>query len=508
MSFVSIKNNQTIPLTEIPTVSYDTFTSFMKNLMGDLSNHCVAYFGYPAKGIDKHKFISVVANDNTSELYVLSYELHDTAQQKLESLSKDIPPLHIFEREISENWGVTFKDHPWAKPVRYAWDRHDQSKNMTNYPFFKLEGTESHEVGVGPIHAGVIEPGHFRFSCYGENVHHLEIQLGYQHRGIEHLFLEKKGLLQRTILAESIAGDTVVSHTLAFAHNMEQLYGLEESLKLSMIRTIASELERIAVHVGNLSAVCQDIAYQLGSSVLGALRTPVINFFQWWCGNRFSKGMIRVGYNPYPFHKELRERLGKVLDDFEMKYTEMADVMFKLQSVQARWEKTGTVTKEQARLIGSVGLAARMTGVTRDIRTSHPYSYYKGLFYMPAILKTGDVMAHAQLRDQEIRKSIRMLRYLMEEFEKYDPEDAETRPNLKGKTLKPNTFSIALTEGWRGEICHTVVTDEAGEIVCYKIKDPSMHNWFSLAIALRDNEISDFPICNKSYDQSYCGFDL
>jgi Ni,Fe-hydrogenase III large subunit len=508
MSFVSIKNNQTIPLAEIPTVSYDTFASFMKNLMGDLNNHCVTYFGYPIPNKEKHKFIAVIANDSTSELYVLSYELQDPASQKLESLTKDIPPLHIFEREISENWGVFFKDHPWQKPVRYAWDRVDTKKELRNYPFFKLEGLESHEVGVGPIHAGVIEPGHFRFSCYGENVHHLEIQLGYQHRGVEHLFLQKKSLLQRSILAESITGDTVVSHSIAFAHAMEQLYGLEESLKLGIIRTIASELERIAIHVGNLSAVCQDIAYQLGSSVLGALRTPMINYSQWWCGNRFSKGLIRVGYNPYPLHKELRERLIKVLDDFEMKYTEMADVMFKLQSVQARFEKTGIVTKEQARLIGAVGLAARMTGVTRDIRTSHPYSYYKNLFYMPAIMKTGDVMAHAQLRDQEIRKSIRMLRYLVEEFEKYDSENAETRPNIKGKLLKPETFTIALTEGWRGEICHAVVTDDIGEIVCYKVKDPSVHNWFALAISLRDNEISDFPICNKSYDQSYCGFDL
>lgn len=507
MSFVTIKNNQTIPVADIPTVTYDTFTSFMRNLLGDFNNHCVSYFGY-SKGNGLHKFIAVIASDGASELYVLSYELQDAANQKLESLTKDLPPLHIYEREIHENWGVVFKDHPWLKPVRYAWNRKDQTKQMTNYPFFKLEGVESHEVGVGPIHAGVIEPGHFRFSCYGENVHHLEIQLGYQHRGIEHLFLEKKNLLQRTVLAESIAGDSVVGHTVAFSHVMEQLYEVEESLKLALVRTIASELERIAIHVGNISAVCQDIAYQLGSSVLGALRTPIINFFQWWCGNRFSKGMIRVGYNPYPLTRELRERLLKTLADFEVKYVEMADEMFKLPSVQARFEKTGVVNKEQARLMGSVGLAAKMAGVPRDIRTSHPYSYYKSLFYVPAVMKTGDVMAHALLRDQEIRKSIRMLRYLIEECDKFDSDNAETRPILKDKKLKNSTFTVSLTEGWRGEICHAAVTNEHGELACYKIKDPSMHNWFSLAIALRDNEISDFPICNKSYDQSYCGFDL
>lgn len=509
MSFVTIKNNQVIPVKEIPTVSYDTFSSFVKSLMSDPSNHCVNYFGYPIpQAISKFKFIAAIANDSTSEIHVLSYELTEAAKQKLDSLTNDVPALQLFEREIHENWGVDFKGHPWLKPVRYAWNRADQQQQLTNYPFFKLEGLESHEVGVGPIHAGVIEPGHFRFSCFGENVYHLEIQLGYQHRGIESLFLEKKSLLQRTILAESVTGDTVVSHAVAFAQNMEQLYGLPESPRLDVLRTIASELERIGIHVGNISAVCQDIAYQLGSSVFGALRTPIINYFQWWCGNRFSKGLVRTGYSPYPFTPELRERLLKVLEDFESKYTEMSDTMFKLPSVQARLEKTGIVTREQARRIGSVGMAARITGVPRDIRTSHPYLAYKNLFYMPAVAKSGDTMAAAIVRDQEIKKSIRIIRYLVDEYSKYDQEDVTTRPLLKDKTLQADAFTIALTEGWRGEICHAVVTDSNGEMACYKIKDPSFHNWFSLALALRDNEISDFPICNKSYDQSYCGFDL
>lgn len=508
MSFVSIKNNQAVPIIDIPTVSYDTFMGFMRNLLEDQNNHCVTYFGYPVEGSKRIKFIAIIANDNSSELYLLSYELPASETQLLESLTKDIPALHIFEREIHENFGIGFRDHPWLKPVRYAWNRADKSQTLVNYPFYRIEGSESHEVGVGPIHAGVIEPGHFRFSCFGENVHHLEIQLGYQHRGVEALFLNKKTLIQRTVLAESISGDSVVGHTTAFVQTMEQLYGIEASLKLSLLRTIAAEIERISIHVGNISAVCQDIAYQLGSSVLGALRTPMINYSQWWCGNRFSKGLIRVGYNPYPLHKELRERLTKTLNDFEAKYVEMADEMFSLPSVQARLEKTGIVTKEQARMMGLVGLGAKMTGVPRDIRTSHPYAYYKNLFYMPAVMKTGDTMAHAQLRDQEIRKSIRMLRFLLEEFDKFDNEDAETRVDLTKRELKPNTFALSLTEGWRGEICHVAITDEKGELAHYKVKDPSMHNWFGLAIALRDNEISDFPICNKSFDQSYCGFDL
>ena len=507
MSYVSINNNQTIPLKNIPVLEYEAFAIEIKELMSDHNNHCVSYFGYPIQNF-KYQFFALIADDGAADIKVLSYQLDNPENNEVQSISKDIPALQIFEREIHENLGLCFTGHPWLKPVRYAWNRKDKRKDLTNYPFYKLEGTESHEVGVGPIHAGVIEPCHFRFSCYGENVHHLEIHLGYQHRGIETLFLTKKSLLQRTILAESITGDTVVSHTIAFVRNMEQLYGIEENEKLSLIRTIASELERIAVHVGNISAVCQDMAYQLGSSVFGALRTPVINYLQWWCGNRFSKGLIRTGYNPYPFSIELKERLIKMLEDFEMKYIEMSNSMFRLPSVQSRLEKTGTVTKEQARIIGSVGLAAKIIGIPRDIRTSHPYGYYKNVFYMPAIGKTGDAMAHASVRDQEIKKSIRLIRHLIDDFEKHETMDSETRPVFKNKTMESNALSVSLTEGWRGEICHVAITDNNGELAMYKIKDPSMHNWFSLALASRENEISDFPICNKSYDQSCCGFDL
>ena len=167
--------------------------------------------------------------------------------------------------------------------------------------FFNIESEELHEVGVGPIHAGIIEPGHFRFICNGEQILHLEIQLGYQHRGIEQLFLEKKKLLQRVTLAENIAGDTVAGHTVAFVNLWESLCNFQPGRDLQLARTLALELERIAIHTGDLSAMCTDMAYQLGSAVYGRLRTPVINYFQKWCGNRLAKGLIRAGKNNFPF---------------------------------------------------------------------------------------------------------------------------------------------------------------------------------------------------------------
>ncbi len=506
MNWIELHNNASAPLHDIPVLSYEKFCAYVAEFLNQNDScHCVSYYAFPYN--NGLKFIACIADDSDGIIYILSHE-QPKSVTKLASLSKDIFELHIFEREIHENFGIDFIGHPWLKPVRYAHNRANLENEIKNYPFFKITGEALHQVGVGPIHAGVIEPGHFRFICNGENVLHLEIQLGYQHKGIERLFLEKSKLIQRAILAESIAGDTVVGHSLAFAHNMEQLLGLSESKQLAIIRSIALELERIAVHIGDLSAMCLDVAYQLGSSVFGSLRTPVINYFQWWCGNRFARTLIRPGYNPYPLEKELIERLKKMLDEFEIKFDEISKKTFTLPSVLSRFEKTGQVTAQQMKLIGAVGIPARITGIRRDIRTSHPSMYYTELKYQPVIMDSGDVYAHGRLKSHEISRSISYIRRLLGKLEELGKQQEPDRPNYPQLKLKKNYFSIDLVEGWRGEICHTAITDQDGNLMHYKVKDPSMHNWLGLALAVRNNEISDFPICNKSFDLSYCGHDL
>jgi len=220
MNYISIFNNQTIPISAIPDNDYGSFFDLNTSLVANHpERHCVNYFGYRIG--DKIKLVCCIADDNTHEIYVSSCMVELSA--KLDSLTAKLFCFEKFEREIHENFGIDFTGHPWLKPVRYAFNRFDQSKTIANYPFFSIESDELHEVGVGPIHAGVIEPGHFRFICNGEQILHLEIQLGYQHRGIEQLFLEKKKLLQRVTLAENITGDTVVGHTTAFSQIWENL---------------------------------------------------------------------------------------------------------------------------------------------------------------------------------------------------------------------------------------------------------------------------------------------
>ena len=286
IKYISISNNQAIAVKDIPEHGYELFSEINLDLInGNPARHCVNYFGYPIA--DKIKLVCCIADDDLHQIMVSSSLVDKDIE--LNSFTALNHNFEKFEREIHENFGIGYSDHPWLKPMRYANNRSDKNEQIENYPFYKVKSEELHEVGVGPIHAGIIEPGHFRFICNGEQIMHLEIQLGYQHRGIEQLFLQKEKLLERTTLAENIAGDTVVGHTTAFVNLWESLCGYSPDISSHFARTLALELERIAIHTGDLAGVCADIAYQLGNSVYGRLRTPIVNFFQEWGGNRLAK---------------------------------------------------------------------------------------------------------------------------------------------------------------------------------------------------------------------------
>jgi len=499
MNYISLKNNQTIPISSIPELDYSSFLELnVFSLIKGAGRHCVNYFGFPHAG--KIKLICCIADDELNTINILSSVVD--AKQPLPSFSKHNLVFERFEREIHENFGIAYTDHPWLKPVRFPFNRFNKNTTVADYPFFKIESEELHEVGVGPIHAGIIEPGHFRFICNGEQILHLEIQLGYQHRGIEQLFLEKKKLLQRITLAENIAGDSVAGHAVAFVNLWESLCNYQPGRDLQLARTLALELERVAVHTGDLSGMCTDVAYQLGSAVYGRLRTPLINYFQKWCGNRLAKGLIRAGKTNFHFTHELALELTSLLDEYEKDFEEISHELFSMPSVLARFEKTGVITTEQAAILGTVGMSARMSAISRDIRFSHPHDLYLELHHEPIIKNHGDVYSRARIRKKEISQSIDYIRQLIQNLPEHENKDIHLLvPSL-------NSFTISLVEGWRGEICHCAITDDSGELIHYKIKDPSFHNWLALTLAVRNNEISDFPICNKSFDLSYCGHDL
>lgn len=500
--YIEVRNGSgPVGIGEVPVLEYGSFYEEVCTMLGDERFHCLSYFCYPA-GVGQ-KFICCIADDGSGTIRILSHE--HSGRAPLPALTPKVYAMHIFEREIHENQGVMFEEHPWLKPVRSPHDRADRQSVMDSYPFYEIEGEELHEVGVGPVHAGVIEPGHFRFICNGEKVLHLEIQLGYQHRGIENLLTGSGSGLRRAILSEDIAGDTVIGHGLAHAQLAESLALLEPSVTLQIERCIALELERIAVHIGDTAALCGDVAYQLGQVACEALRTMVINTTQYWCGNRFGKSMIRPGGTNFPLTEEIAEEILRVLEEVDRRYASVTDCVYSLPSVLGRFEDIGTVTRAQAVAIGAVGMAARTCGVPRDIRYTHPFQHYRQTAVTSVMQESGDVLARGRLRALETKESVKLIRTLIDEWRKSGIEG--TRP-CYDLAFRPDSLAISVTEGWRGEICHVAVTDSSGRLKVYKIKDPSMHNWMALALAVRNQEISDFPVCNKSFNLSYCGHDL
>jgi Ni,Fe-hydrogenase III large subunit len=506
VDFIEIKSNPgRVRISEIPVLDYSVFRSVIDDLLADGANHCLSYSAFPLN--DRIRFICCIGCDDTKSIRIFSHEQEQTGEVILDSISAKHFQFHGFEREIHENLGIGFNGHPWLKPVRYPGDRCDIGQTMDNYPFYSIDSEELHEVGVGPIHAGIIEPGYFRFICSGEKVLHLEIQLGYQHRGVERLMVQKESFLVKAVLAESIAGDTVIGHSLCHAGLVEILAGADIPERTQIERVVALELERVAIHIGDTAALCADIAYQFGQVVNEALRTIVINTMQLWCGNRFGKGLIRPRGSHYPLNEGIIKAVLDNLEDVEKRYVQMAARLFSMPSLLSRFEGTGKVTLRQASLIGAVGMAARSSGLKRDTRWSHPFQAYKDHTYEPVVLRKGDVLSRSMLRKIEVERSIGLIRSLVAKIGKQEELSSSRKPGYELK-MDPGMFAVSLVEGWRGEICHTALTDESGKIIHYKIKDPSFHNWMALALAVREQEISDFPLCNKSFNLSYCGNDL
>jgi Ni,Fe-hydrogenase III large subunit len=331
-------------------------------------------------------------------------------------------------------------------------------------------------------------------------VYHLEINLGYQHRGIERM-LPNADASKRSMLCESIAGDTVIGHTMAYALAVESLSHATVSLRTQVFRSVAEELERIAMHIGGLAGIANDVGYAIGSSCYGRLRTLVINSSALLCGSRFGRGFIVPGglrFDPADAALDrMKENLNIVRNDIAAINTVMIDAT----SVVSRLDNTGVVSREWATSIGMVGPAARASAVEIDTRSQFPYGTYR-YTHLPLItLSTGDVFARTRMRSFEIDES---LQFIFDQLDSLSPGPVRNTLNA----LQPESGVISLVEGWRGEIAHCVFTDAEGAVKRYKIKDPSFHNWYGLALAQRNEAISDFPLCNKSFDLSYSGHDL
>jgi Ni,Fe-hydrogenase III large subunit len=439
--------------------------------------------------------IAVLGHSSTSALHLLGTTF-SPLNNRYHSFADAHPQTHYFECELAENHHIVPENHPWLRPVR----KQTTILDRQHYTLYKMEGDEVHEVAVGPIHAGVIEPGHFRFQCHGELVYHLEIVLGYQHRGIESLLLNAPSSRQ-SILCESITGDTVIGHSMAYALAVEALSNTSVGLRTHVLRSLAEELERIAMHLAGLGGIANDVGYAIGAASYGRLRTLVINSTALLCGSRFGRGYIIPGGLQFEPTGEAIETLKRNLQIVQHDVQMINEVMFNVTSVLGRLDHTGIVDKAWAQSIGLVGPAARASGVDVDTRSQFPYGAYKYIHLPLITLSSCDVFARARIRSLEIDESLRFI------FDQPENLPAGSVQN-EIKNIRPESGVVSLTEGWRGEIAHCAFTDTQGNWKRYKIKDPSFHNWYGLSLAMRNEAISDFPLCNKSFDLSYSGHDL
>jgi Ni,Fe-hydrogenase III large subunit len=411
------------------------------------------------------------------------------------ALTREWAQAHMFERELWEQHGVVPAGHPWLKPVR-----RDRGQGPAVGEYFRVEGDEVHEVAVGPVHAGIIEPGHFRFQCAGEEVVHLEIGLGYQHRGMEAAVVG--GPRRATVhQMETVAGDTTIAHATAYAMVRETLASGEAPLRAQWLRAFALELERLANHTGDLGALAGDVAFLPTAAACGKIRGDFLNLTAMICGNRFGRGLVRPGGCAWDVDGERMGRLRERLDGALEEVGRAAGWLWDAASVRSRFERVGKLEPRLAEELGLVGPAARACGIVRDVRFDHPAGWHRMAQVPVSVWPEGDVFARARVRWLEIERSGEFLRE-----QSGAAPDGEMRVPLM--ELVPGRLAVALVEGWRGEVCHVGLTDGEGRLGQYKVVDASFHNWTGLALAMRGQAISDFPLCNKSFNLSYCGHDL
>jgi Ni,Fe-hydrogenase III large subunit/Ni,Fe-hydrogenase III component G len=430
------------------------------------------------------------------------------------SLTPRLPAAHWAERAIGDMFGLTAHGHPrWKSLLLHeAWPEgfaplRDTDKALPPpgrpklYGFLEVAGEGVHEIPVGPIHAGIIEPGHFRFSCLGEVIANLEIRLGYQHRGVERRLTEVPWPQSRFV-AEAASSDTAIGHALAHAVAMEQLLQIVVPERAQALRTLALEIERLANHLGDMGGLSADIGYSAGAALFGRLRGQALGLGELLTGSRLQRAYLLLGgvaFDPGPSRLHALEsgmsHLGKLARQW-------LPLLLENPTAVERMEGTGRVTPGLAREFGLVGPAARASGSGYDARCHFAHGLYPDRAPAPARETTGDALARARVRASEIASSLDLLAELLADL---PPGEVQT---ALPDDLPARSMGVGVVEAWRGELIHWVTTDGSGRISRYAIKDPSFNNWTGLAIAVRNNLVADFPLCNKSFNLSYSGNDL
>jgi len=433
------------------------------------------------------------------------------------SLAKKFIPASRFERQIQSLMGITPvgnpDSRPWIKfedwpadawPLRKTFDALKPMPRVKGqYAWIRAEGEGVYEIPVGPVHAGIIEPGHFRFQAVGEDIINLEERLGYVHKGIEKKF-ESLSWAEGVRLAGRVSGDTTVAHSIAYCMALETMTGCMVPERAHWLRALFLERERIANHLGDIGAICNDAAFAFMLYQLGRLKEMMLCTNLRLFGHRFIMDRVVRGGVAIDIDASGKEEILTELEVLSKDFERLVTIYDENPSLEDRVRDTGILTPEQARELCVVGTVARASGLNLDCRIFNPFPPYDRQDWMKLevpVLISGDVHARAWVRIQEVRESVRIIRKILEDM----PAGSIVTPISQPV---PDTSGFATVEGWRGEIIYWLQSGPLGEINRCMVRDPSSLNWIGLELAVLGNIVPDFPLCNKSFNQSYSGHDL
>lgn len=437
-------------------------------------------------------------------------------KEEFPSITKTIHEASGYERKIYTLFGLLPTGHPYVKrillhenwpdkvfPLRKDFNYKTRPEYAQgSYESQKVEGEGVYEIPVGPVHAGIIEPGHFRFSVAGEKIILLKPRLGYKHKGIEKLF-EVLPMKDKVRLSERVSGDTSFTHSLAFCQAIENLSDIDVPMRAKYLRVIFSELERLANHLNDIGFIMLDTGYSFGGSNCARLREIIMQWNERLSGSRFLRGINIIGGVlrdiSIEARRELLDALKRIIHDFN----EIIKISQSSSSLLNRLSGTGKVDRQTAIDHGIIGVAGRAIGIEHDARHEYPYAAYNKLEFIMALEKNGDVQARWSVRIKEVHSSM----FILEQAILGIPSDLELRSDKK-ISLRCNSYGVGITEGWRGDIVYLVVTDSIGQISRVDVRDPSFINWTIMEHSVKDDIIPDFPLINKSFNLSYAGNDL
>lgn len=455
----------------------------------------------------------VFADRNGGEILVVK-ALVDSNRMEIPSIGVEIPTASFYEREIKDLYGIKPMGHPdpkrlvfhsnWPEgvhPLRRDYKR-DNKPPMAQEEirFQKILGDGVYEIPVGPVHAGIIEPGHFRFSVAGEPIINLEAQLYFVHKGIEKLS-EGQSLEKTFYISERISGDETFSNSLTFCQAVEKMAGVDIPERAQYIRVIFAEVERLISHLGDLAGICLDTAYGFAAYQFRMLRGWAYLVADELCGMRFLRSVNRLGGVRRDFIAGKERSVLKQLDAIRKELNDTAGIIRANSMFIDRVENTGVLTKQIAEDLNATGPGGRASGIDYDVRKSFPYECYSKLDFNVPVYQYGDVNCRMNVKIEECLSSIELIRQGIECM-----PPGEIHRDLLG--IEPYSSAFGITEGARGENIHFVMVGEKEKILRYKIRTPSFCNWPALCQAVKGNIVPDFPLINKSFNLSYAGNDL